>query len=51
MLSSERITIIVEVNTDDLPGWGNDPQDFVRMIQKLLDDRVPHYNPSVKLQD
>jgi hypothetical protein len=44
-----RVKIIVEVNTDQVPGWGYDPEDYVRHIQKYLDQTIPHYKPEVKL--
>lgn len=42
-----RIKILVEVNTDPVPGWGNDPNDYVKHLQRLLDQTIPHYNPVV----
>lgn len=45
----ERITILVEVDTDAVPGWGHDPQDYVTLIQRMLNDRIPYYNPTVEL--
>ena len=48
-MKRERVTILVEVDLDPVPGWGNDPKDWVEMIQRNLDARVSHYNPVVKL--
>lgn len=45
----KRIQILVEVNMDPVPGWGNDPFDYVKLIEKMLSDRIPHYNPVVTL--
>lgn len=45
----KRIQILVEVNTDLVPGWGYDPQDYVKMLEMLLNQRIPHYNPVVTL--
>jgi hypothetical protein len=44
-----RIKIEVEVNTDPVPGWGYDPQDYVELIRRQLDNTIPHYNPTVRL--
>jgi hypothetical protein len=44
-----RKMIIVAVDTDQVPGWGYDPQDFVELIQRQLDNSVGHYNPEVRL--
>lgn len=44
-----RIQILVEVNTDPVPGWGNDPHDYVKHIERLLNDTIPHYKPVVTL--
>lgn len=32
-MKRERITILVEVDTDPVPGWGHDPDDYVKHIQ------------------
>lgn len=45
-----RIRIIVEVNTDAVPGWGNNPQDFVDLLQRQLDSSIQHYEPTVTLE-
>jgi hypothetical protein len=47
----KRIKIIVEVDTDGIPGWGYDPQDYVKLIDKHLQQTIPHYNPEVKLAE
>lgn len=49
-MKRKRATIIVEVDTDPVPGWGNDPQDFAKLIQIHLLNTVPHYNPSVRVK-
>lgn len=46
-----RVKITVEVDTDQVPGWGYDPKDYVDHIQRYLDQTIPHYNPTVKLGD
>jgi hypothetical protein len=45
-----RAKIQVEVDTDQVPGWGYDPKDYVDLIQKYLNEVIPHYNPKVTLQ-
>jgi hypothetical protein len=49
MLKRDRIQILVEVDTDPVPGWGYDPNDYVRHIQHHLNQTIPHYNPVVIL--
>ena len=46
-MKGPRARIIVEVNTDAIPGWGAHPQDFADLIQRKLDETVPHYEPKV----
>lgn len=48
-MERKRIQILVEVNTDPVPGWGNDPQDYVTHIHNILMQTIPHYNPVVTL--
>lgn len=50
-MNRTRIQILVEVNTDPVPGWGNDPQDYVNHIQHHLNQTIPHYTPEVRLLD
>lgn len=44
-----RAKILVEIDTDMVPGWGFHPEDYVRHIQRYLDQTIPHYNPKVTL--
>lgn len=44
-----RVKIVVEVCLDPLPGWGHEPEDFAVMIQRNLDESVPHYHPTVRV--
>jgi hypothetical protein len=48
-LKGQRIQILVEVYTDQVPGWGNEPKDFVELIERNLSEQIPHYNPVVTL--
>ena len=50
-MKGKRATIIVEVDLDQVPGWGYDPEDFAKLIRKNLEETVPHYNPSVKVTE
>lgn len=43
--------IQVRIKIDPVPGWGHDPQDYVKAIQDDLNYMVPHYNPEVRLID
>ena len=45
-----RVVIEVRVNTDMVPGWGYDAQDYVDLIQRSLDEQIPHYEPVVTLR-
>ena len=44
-----RAYIEVSVFLDPIPGWGNDPEDHVRHIQRALETSIPHYKPRTKL--
>lgn len=44
-----RTQILVEIDLDPVPGWGNDPQDYVNHIQQMLKQSIPHYHPEVKV--
>lgn len=46
-----RSRLLVEIDLDPVPGWGNEPEDHVRLVQRLLDDAVSHYNPTVRRVD
>lgn len=45
----KRIRIIVEVSTDQVPGWGYNAEDYVTLIDRHLQSTIPHYNPTVTL--
>ena len=44
-----RIKILVEVDTDLVLGWGHEPEDYIKLLERLLDQTIPHYNPVVTL--
>ena len=50
LLRPRRIRLIVEVNLDPVPGWGNDPEDYRALTQRLLDDSIGHYKPTVTIE-
>ena len=37
----------VRIMLDDIPGWGYQAEDHVRMLQRMLDEAVGHYFPTV----
>jgi hypothetical protein len=43
----KRVSFTVEVNLDAIHGWGDNPEDFRRHIERCLMDTIPHYNPVV----
>jgi hypothetical protein len=47
----KRARVVVEFDLDPVPGWGNSGRDWQGFIQRLLDERVGHYNPSVTVED
>ena len=49
LLRPRRVRLVVEVNLDPVPGWGNDPEDYRALTQRLLDDSIPHYKPIVTI--
>lgn len=46
-----RIRLMVEVNLDPVPGWGNVAEDYRALTQRLLDDSIGHYKPIVTIED
>lgn len=44
-----RSRLQVELDLDPVPGWGNHPDHHRALVQRLLDDAIPHYNPTVAL--
>jgi len=45
-----RVRLVVEVDLDPVPGWGNDPEDYRALTQRLLDDAIGHYKPTVTIE-
>ena len=46
-----RIKIVceIEVNLDGVPGWGDNPEDFVNSLRRIVVDSWKHYHPTVKV--
>jgi hypothetical protein len=47
----KRSRLQVEIDLDPIPGWGNDPEDHRALVQRLLNDAVSHYNPTVTIEE
>lgn len=39
--------ITIEIDLDPVPGWGNNPEDHKMMLERYLNETVPHYNPKI----
>lgn len=50
LFTKTRIRLVVEVNLDPVPGWGNGPEDYRALTQRLLDNAIPHYKPTVTIE-
>ena len=46
-----RIVMVLEMDSDRVPGIFHTADSCVEQIQGVLDGTVPHYNPSVRLVD
>jgi hypothetical protein len=46
-LSKTRSRLVVEIDLDPIPGWGHTAEDHRALVQRQLDEAVPHYNPTV----
>jgi len=46
-----RVRLVVEVNLDPVPGWGNVAEDYRALTQRLLDDSIPYYKPTVTIEE
>ena len=42
-----QVTLTVTIDIDPVPGWGDNPEDYRALTQKLLTDSIGHYNPTV----
>ena len=50
IFNKRRIRLVVEVDLDPVPGWGNVPEDYRALTQRLLDQSIGHYNPTVTIE-
>jgi len=48
-MKTDRSVIVVKIDLDPLYGWGNDPQDHVKLLTDYLNKVIPHYHPTVAL--
>jgi len=48
-MKHQKSVIEVKIRLDPVPGWGNDPQDHMKMLEKYLNDTIPHYKPEVRI--
>lgn len=48
-MKRSRSVIEVTILIDLLPGWGHQPEDHVKHIERFLSETIPHYKPTVKL--
>lgn len=44
-----RSRLLVEIDLDPVPGWGNTPEDHQRWLQQYLTGAIGHYNPTVTI--
>ncbi len=49
-LRGKRVALVVHVNLDPVPGWGNTAEDFRAYLQRNLDDGIGHSHPHVEVQ-
>jgi hypothetical protein len=50
-LRGKRVRLVVDVNLDPVPGWGNHVEDFRAYLQRNLDDGISHYHPHVTIAE
>lgn len=46
----KTVTLIVKVELDDVPGTFHTPESAERVVQQILENAIPHYNPEVELE-
>ena len=51
VFSKPRSRLVVEIDLDPVPGWGDNADDHRALVQRLLDEAVPHYNPTVTVDE
>ena len=45
----KRSVLLVTIELDGVPGWGNDPQDHAEHVEELLNRSISHYFPKVQV--
>jgi len=50
-MNRPKSRLVVEIDLDPVPGWGNSPEDHRALVQRLLNDAVPHYHPTVVIEE
>ena len=45
----KKSVLVVKIRIDPIPGWGHEPEDHVKYLEKILSNLSPHYKPEVKL--
>ena len=50
-LQGKRVRLVVDVNLDPVPGWGNHVEDFRDAVQRHLDNVMGHYRPRVTIAE
>jgi hypothetical protein len=48
-MKTQKSIIEVKIDLDPIYGWGNNPQDHVKLLSDYLMKVIPHYHPQVKL--
>lgn len=48
---AQEAKLTVTWNLDPVPGWNHTPADLVRLLQSILDERIPHYDPQVEVAE
>ena len=42
-----RYELSIEIDQDGVPGFGHDPESHIRYIRNILQQTLPHYNPTM----
>ena len=45
-----RVRLVVEADLDPVPGWGDCPEDWRLMVERMLIDAAGHYHPTVVIE-
>jgi hypothetical protein len=50
MFPRRQVTLTVTIDLDPVPGWGDNPEDYRALTQRLLDGAISHYRPTVTIE-